>query len=237
MSLGMLLDQLVNPARYRPFPELWESQAPPGERLDEYVRRDLANEPHVGETPVSIIAEACDFADRAVRSIDAASPQVTRDREEFARIRNDVHCIREMTYSYAEKVRAAILVLRHRTTHDIKELERAETHLKASLDHFRELERLTRTTYAFANTMQTSQRRIPVPGGLDGKPANYHWTQLLPTYEAEMAAFSESLAKTQSGNEHFRDETAIHSLPKVKLKLLSTGAGVRGGDRLARLHR
>ena len=33
LSLGMTLDQLVNPKRYNAITELWESQAPPGERL------------------------------------------------------------------------------------------------------------------------------------------------------------------------------------------------------------
>ncbi len=40
LSLGMTLDQLVNPKRYNAITELWESQAPPGERLDEYVRKE-----------------------------------------------------------------------------------------------------------------------------------------------------------------------------------------------------
>jgi hypothetical protein len=42
--------------------------------------------------------------------------------------------------------------------------------------------------------MQTSQRRIPVPGGVNGKAANYHWTQLLPLYEKELADFQQQVA-------------------------------------------
>jgi hypothetical protein len=220
MSLGMTLDQLVNPERYRPFPELWESQAPPGERIAEYVQRELAGEPHVGETPVSIIEEACAFADRAVQAIERAVPSAGRD--EFAMIANDCRAIRAMTYSFAGKVRAAIHVLRHRTTKGVVDLIQAEKHLASSLDHFRELERLTRGTYAFANTMQTSQRRIPVPGGVEGKPANFHWTQLLPFYEKEYADFARSVQN--AGETGFRDESAIPTLPKVKVKLLSGDA-------------
>jgi hypothetical protein len=37
--------------------------------------------------------------------------------------------------------------------------------------------------------MQTRQRKIPVPGGADGKPAFYHWDQMLPVYETEVVVF------------------------------------------------
>ena len=59
---GMTLDQLVNPEKYRPFPELWESQSPPGERLQEYVEREWNKQPHEGETPPQIIAEVLEFS-------------------------------------------------------------------------------------------------------------------------------------------------------------------------------
>src|SRR5438046_8770563 len=51
MSLGMTLDELVDPQKYHEFPELWESQAPPGERLNEYVDREWNKQAHEGETP------------------------------------------------------------------------------------------------------------------------------------------------------------------------------------------
>ena len=42
--------------------------------------------------------------------------------------------------------------------------------------------------YDFANSMQTSHRRIPLPGAVDGKPVNFH-DQLLSVYQAELAEF------------------------------------------------
>ena len=51
LSLGMTLDQLVNPMKYGAITDLWESQSPPGERLDEFVRKEWNHEPHIGETP------------------------------------------------------------------------------------------------------------------------------------------------------------------------------------------
>ena len=67
MSLGMTLDQLVDPEKYRPFPELWESQSPPGERLQEYVEREWNKQPHEGETPPQIVAEVLEFSEEGSR--------------------------------------------------------------------------------------------------------------------------------------------------------------------------
>lgn len=226
MSLGMTLDQLVNPEKYRPFPELWESQSPPGERLSEYVEREWNGQPHEGETPPQIIKEVLSFAARAVAAIDAAEPLVTSDREEFARIRNDIHCIAAMSRFYAEKARAAMRVLRHRFSRDLEDLRAARTHLHSSLEQYRILADLTRDTYRFANTMQTAQRRIPVPGGIDGKPVNYHWTQVLPVYEQELADFEKRVHAIESGLPDVEDESHIRPLPAVAVRILSPGAEV-----------
>src|SRR4029079_18537696 len=66
LSLGMTLDQLVNPKKYGAITELWESQAPPGERLDEYVLKERSKEAHAGETPGSVIADCLRFSSNAV---------------------------------------------------------------------------------------------------------------------------------------------------------------------------
>ncbi|HMO26626.1 MAG TPA: hypothetical protein PKB10_10180, partial [Tepidisphaeraceae bacterium] len=223
MSLGMTLDQLVNPERYRPYPELWESQSPPGERLHEYAERAWKKEPHEGETPPQIVEEVLAFSKAAVEAIDRAAPLVAADRAEFDRLRNDILCIRAMAQDYAEKVRAAMLVLRHRYSNDLTDLKAAEKHLAASLEHFRELERLTRDTYLFANTMQTSQRRIPVVGGVDGKAAYYHWTQVLPIYEAELADLRKRIADIEAGRTG-EDESQIQRLQRAAFTIHTPGA-------------
>jgi len=194
MALGMTLDQLVRPEKYREFPELWESQSPPGERLKEFAERAWKKQPHEGETPVSINAEVEDYSARAVAAIDEAAPLVTKNRDEFARLRNDILAIRAMSRNYVAKTEAALAVLRYGYSKDLADMERAETLLAESLKHFRALAALTKDAYKAANSMQTAQRRVPVPGGKDGKAANYHWTQLLPIYEQELADFHAQVA-------------------------------------------
>jgi hypothetical protein len=220
MSLGMTLDQLVNPETYRPFPELWESQAPPGERLQEYVEREWNKQSHNGETPPQIVREVLDFSARAQASIDAARPLVTINQEEFQRIANDVACIRAMSKNYAAKVNAAMFVLHYRFSKDVADMDSAVRFLEESVEHYRMLVTLTEPTYRFANSMQTNQRKIPVSGGIDGKPVSYHWSQLLGLYETELAEFRKKVAAIESGIDE-DDESSIRPLPRANFRVIS----------------
>jgi hypothetical protein len=226
LSLGMTLDQLVTPDKYRPYAELWLSQAPLGERLHEYADREWSKQPHEGETPVSINREVRMYAAQAVAAIEAAAPHVTKNAGEFARLRNDMHCIQALSENYAAKAEAALAVLRFQHSHDMADMDQARRSLATSLDYFSKLVALTKDSYRFANTMQTSQRRIPVPGGKDGQPANYHWTQLLPTYEKELADFDQHLAELKRSGPGAVRQASIKPLQPASFKLLSTHAEV-----------
>jgi hypothetical protein len=94
-----------------------------------------------------------------------------------------------VTENYAEKVHAAMLVLRYRFSHELSDMEKAETHLAKSFEAYLKLVELTRDTYHFANSLQTSHRKIPFSGGEDGRPANYHWTRLVDDYRRELTDF------------------------------------------------
>jgi DUF1680 family protein len=226
LSLGMTLDELVKPEKYRPFPELWESQSPPGERLAEYVEREWNRQPHTGETPPQIITEALDYSDRAVREIDAATPLVTQNHDEFRRLKNDVHCIRWLTEVYAQKVGAATHVLRYKLSQDIRDLDQAEFALAGSLEAYRRLADATAGTYRFANSMQTSQRKIPVSGGYRGIGTNYHWTHLLPMYSKELQDFRMAVGQLQGTRGMTESGFIPASLRSTDFKLLSSNAEI-----------
>ena len=223
LSLGMTLDQLVNPQKYGAIQDLWLSQAPPGERLDEFVKKEWNHEPHVGETPDSIIAEVLDYSSNAVAAADAAEPLVTKNRDEFERLRNDVHCIQAMAQSYSAKVKAAELVLRYNYSHNLSDMTNAEPFLTESLADYEKLSALASPAYQFANGMQTSQRKIPVPGGVHGMPANYLWSQLVPLYQKELDNFKENVAQLEQGSTTI-DQSNIKSWLPATFKLISTNA-------------
>jgi hypothetical protein len=227
LSLGMTLDQLVNPKKYSVLPDLWESQSPPGERLQEYVKKEWNHEPHVGETPETVIAEALNYSSNAVVSAASAASLVTRNRAEFERLQNDVHCIQAMAQSYAAKAIAAERVLHYDYSQNVSDMAKAEDVLAESLWYYQTLAQLTGTTYHFANSMQTSQRKIPFPGGVKGVGTNYLWSQLAPLYQKELDDFRARVARLkQSTNAPVAvvNEANIKPWPSAAFKLLSTNA-------------
>jgi len=226
LSLGMTLDQLVQPQRYGAIEDLWLSQSPPGERLDEYVKKEWNHEPHAGETPPSILSEALDYSSNAVAAANAAAPLVTKNRDEFERLRNDARCIQAMAQNYSSKVRAAELVLRFNYSHDIHDMERAATFLADSFADYQKLTALTATTYHYANSMQTSQRKIPFPGGFKSAGTNFLWSQLVPFYQRELNDFQAKVAQLRGNASatNTMDESQIAPWPSVQFKLISTTA-------------
>lgn len=209
LLLGMFCSQLVNPYKYTVYPGFYESCGPDGEKLIEYVAKEhgaplpvntnfpdninekaAASKQHVGELPLQICDEVIKHGDRARAQIDIAAPYVSKNVDEFRRLQNDIHCYREFAHAFANKVRACEHVLNYQYTKDLNELDKALPLLMVSLDHYRKLVSLTNDTYLYANSMQTSQRRVPV-GGDGGK--NKHWSELLPQYEQELANFKKNL--------------------------------------------
>ena len=226
LSLGMTLDQLVNPNKYGAIEDLWLSQAPRGERLDEFVKKEWKHETHVGETPETIIAEVLECASNAVAAANAAETLATKNHDEFERLRNDTLCIQAMAKNYSAKVKAAELVLRFHYSHDFSDMENAEKFLAESFADYQKLVTLTDNTYHYANSMQTSQRKIPVPGGVKGHGTNYLWSQLVPLYEKELEDFKTKVAQLKQSTNTIAviDESSIKPWPATQFKLISTNA-------------
>ncbi|MGV3706419.1 MAG: alpha-d-galacturonidase [Arcticibacter sp.] len=190
LTLGMTMTQLINPFRYNLFTMLYESEAPEGEMIIEYAEKDWNKQAHIGETPVRVADEVLVHGRKAIEAIDAASQSVTLNKDEFARLRNDVYSYNELAAFYSAKVQAALSVLRYKYSEDIADLERALPLLEKSVVHYRKLADLTKDTYLYANSLQTKHRKIP----MRGVDATYkHWVEVLPVYEKELAHFRRSI--------------------------------------------
>lgn len=220
LTLGMLMSQLINPSKWRVWPDLYSSDGPPGETLTEYAAKEWKKETHTGETPVQIIQEVTRHGDLAVAAIEQAAGSIKQNAGEFARIRNDAYCYQSLARYYAAKVQAALLVLRYQYSRDVTDLQKALPWLEQSVTHFRELARLTQGTYLYANSMQTQQRKIPVNGN-DGH--NKTWTELLPYYEKELGNFKRHLDSLQHGNAQ-----ATGSIPSLKAAPVTMLSSVNG---------
>lgn len=194
-TLGMLMTQLINPARYNEFPLLWTGGAPPGERLKEYAEREWNRQPHEGETPLGVADEVVESTRRAVQALESAAPHVTRDKEELARLTNDVRAVHRQMLYYQAKTRAAALVLRYGYSRDINDLRRALPLLQSSLEYYRQLLALTGTAYREACSIHSHFRRIPFLGA----PGRYtHWRDLIPAYAQELANFQRNLKQLEA---------------------------------------
>lgn len=199
-ALGMTMSQLTHPEAHRPWPDLWDSHAPGGERLDEYVARDERGEAHVGETPIDVIEDARHFAARAVAAVERARPHVSRDNAEFERIAADAAALAELAEFTALRTLAAIDIVRYRLqanaggTADRALLTGAVERVEASLENYRRLTEITSERYLYANSMRTPQRRVPFPDG----EKHDHWVRCLPLYEQEFANFAANVAALDS---------------------------------------
>ncbi len=190
LTLGELMTQLINPYRYGLFTLLYNSEGPEGEMLTEYAEKEWKKEKHVGETPIQIINEVKAHGKKSIEAIEKSSPFIKSNRDEFARIKNDMYIYNALANNYADKAETALWVLRYKYSNDLADLHKALPHLQRSFTAFKQLANLTKNTYLYANSMQTQQRKIPV-GGDDGKMKT--WVELLTVYEQELANFKRNI--------------------------------------------
>ncbi|MGH9607741.1 MAG: hypothetical protein ACRD3N_18795 [Terracidiphilus sp.] len=200
LVLGMTMPQMIDPDRFGPDPPLWNGDAPPGERLQQYVDEQVHHQPHHGETPIGVSNQTVADSSEALADAEAAAPYVTKDKAEYERVVNDMHGINLLMLYYNAKIKAAQDVLLYGYDHDATHLRDAEPLLAQSVDYFKQLTAVAGPAYITATSMETSQRRIPFPGGMKNFPS---WHQCLPMYEKELATFKLRIAELSSG-------TALH---------------------------
>jgi len=210
LLLGMKMSQLVNSTKYTVYPEFYESCGPTGEELAGYVEKEWKHQKHVGELPLDIIAQCTAHGDSAVATIDRAAKYIEKNNDEFARLRNDMYCYREFAYSFSDKVKAAKLVLDYQWSKGLNYLEQAVPLLQSSIVHYKKLVDLTKDTYLYANSMQTSQRRIPI-GGDGGKYKT--WAELLPVYEKELNNLQANIELLKTHKQSVNAQSNNQALP------------------------
>ncbi len=214
-ALGMTMPQLIDPARFNPAKTLWTGDAPPGERLDEYVAEEGKHEPHHGETPIEVSDATLEAAQQAVNAAEAAAPFVTKNNAEYARVVNDMKAIALLMRFYNAKTKAAEQVMLYGYDRDAAHMHSADALLSASVEAFRQLTALAGPAYVTATAMETTQRQIPFRGGMGQFP---NWQQCLPMYEKELATFRKRRAMLESGK-GVQAEQASGPLPQVEFTL------------------
>ncbi len=223
LLLGMKMAQLVNPFKFNVYPGFYESCGPMGEKLIDYVEFEHFDIPHNGELPLDIAQQCVEHGNQAVRAFSAVlqsvatQSQQTEELAELHRIGNDMRCYQLFAQSFQQKVLAAYHVLRYKWTKDIGNLDTAVPLLEKSVDLWRELANLTDSTYLYANSMQTAQRRIPV-GGDNGNFKT--WREMLPVYEEELEALKANIDKLKHPVAQ-TDVLILPAKPAANVKLLT----------------
>jgi hypothetical protein len=220
LTLGMTMPQLIDPERFNPAVTLWTGDAPPGERLGEYVAEEVKHEPHQGETPIGVSDETVEASRKALEAAQAAAPSVMKNKAEYERIVNDMRAIALLMQFYNAKTKAAEQVLLYGYDRDAAHLREAEVLLAGSVDRFRELTAIAGPAYRTATSMETTQRQIPFRGGMNQFP---NWQQCLPMYEKELTTFRKRITQLSSGAK-IEENKPVEPLPQVSFTL-KPGAG------------
>ena len=192
LLLGMKMSQLVNPYKYTVYPGFYESCGPQGEKLIEYVEKEWKGESHIGELPLDIIEQCLEHGSNAARDVIFAVQNVEKNSDEFLRFSTDMFCYWKFAQSFHDKVLAAQQVLNYKWSKDISYLEKAVPLLEQSMSYWHELVSYADSSYLYANSMQTAQRRIPV-GGDGGKMKT--WGELATVYQDELDALKANIEK------------------------------------------
>ena len=217
LLLGMTMGQLVNPYKYTIYPGFYESCGPQGEKLIEYVEKEWKGEKHQGELPLDIVEQCVEHGNNAARNVIFAVQNVEKHQEEFLRFANDMFCYWKYAESFRAKVLAAQQVLNYKWTKDIHYLDKAVPLLEQSVALWHELVAHADSSYLYANSMQTAQRRIPV-GGDHGKMKT--WSELAVVYQAELDAFKENIEKLK--HPVTQTDVLIRPAQPAKVRLVAT---------------
>ena len=218
LLLGMKMSQLVNPYKYTVYEEFYQSCGPKGEKLIEYVEKEWKHEKHEGELPLDIVDQCVAHGDKAVAAISGLEGKITKNKDEFGRLVNDVNCYKDFAYSFKYKVLAAQQALNYKWSKDVNYLNKAVPLLEKSNEYYMQLVNKTKDTYLYANSMQTSQRRIPV-GGDDGKFKT--WEEMVPVYEDELNSLKANIKMLTSPQKEDNSNENLVKAENAEVKLIS----------------
>lgn len=214
LLLSMTMGELVNPYKYTIYPGFYESCGPQGEKLIEYVEKEWKGEQHIGELPLDIVDQCVEHGIQAEDAVNMITAKPSRHADEFERVRKDMIFYRMFAASFRWKVMAAQQVLNYKWSQDIKYLEKAVEYLEQSQNWWNTLSMSTQDAYLYANSMQTSQRRVPV-GGDGGKMKT--WSELAVVYQDELDALKTNIEKLK--NPVAQTDTNIQHATSAKVKL------------------
>jgi hypothetical protein len=152
-------------------------------RIPEYLDAVKTGKTLPGQTPVAFLSENVKAAEKAWQEARLGADAATRNHAEAGRIATDMQAVTFVARFYADKLTA--LVAKTRADAGIDATESRKTFfraLEASVNDFRQLTELTKRTY-------DSISDVPACYPTQELPCPYHWSDVLPLYERELAKY------------------------------------------------
>jgi hypothetical protein len=151
-------------------------------RIADYIQILKRGERAQGRTPLEFLDEQIRTAEASLEEARHAVAAATRNREDARRLATDAEAVLLLARFYRFKVGAAVA----KALADSHLDERANsaaclTGLRASVEQYRKLTRLTTETY-------DSMTDVPAWDPVHDLPCPYHWSDLLPVFEKELVA-------------------------------------------------
>jgi hypothetical protein len=176
ISAGIKLDQIAN-LKGIPFDPM------PGiVRIADYIQILKRGGPAQGKTPLEFLDEQIRAADASLSEARHTAAAATRNREDARRLATDAEAVLLLARFYRFKVEAAIAKALADSHIDARANSAACLRgLRASVEQYRQLTRLTTQTY-------DSMTDVPAWDPVRDLPCPYHWSDLLPVFEKELAA-------------------------------------------------
>jgi hypothetical protein len=150
--------------------------------------------PQDGLTPMALTAEMVRNGKAAVEACKKAQALVEKNGDEFARLRIDFEATFLIAQFYQAKIEAAVHYVAYQNSRDAAEGRKVIDLLGRSLEHYRELVRITDKPYPAANDIRND---IPFPfhppslavANGNSIPRLPHWRDLLPVFESELEMY------------------------------------------------
>ena len=123
LTLGMTMPQIDRCGSLQPSGDTLDWRCSEGERLKDYVAEEAKGLPHHGETPIGVSDDTVEASQKALEAAKSAAPFVTRNKDEYARVVNDMRSIALLMQFYNAKTKAAEQVMLYGYDHNAAHLE------------------------------------------------------------------------------------------------------------------
>lgn len=156
-------------------------------RIADYVGMLKRRERPNGQTPLQFLDLKIAEAVRAMEQARKAAQAATRNREDAHRMATDAEAVWLVAKYHRSKVEAGVAnALAEAGVDRTANTALCLRTLRESVEDYRKLTNLTRTTYDSLTDVEAWDpvRGLPVP---------YHWSDLLPVFEKELAAYEQQL--------------------------------------------